>query len=127
MTESEGGKKRILVIEDEPTIGLLCRRVLTANGFEVDVVNNGLDAKKFAEEKEYTLCISDVRLPGMTGIELYAHWKTTKNPIADRLIFITGDTMNNYVRNFLKKAKRLSVMKPFGPKELMEVVRKALL
>ncbi len=127
MTESEGGKKRILVIEDEPTIGLLCKRVLTANGFDVDVVNNGLDAKKLAEEKDYALCISDVRLPGMTGIELYEHWKATKNPIAERLVFITGDTMNNYVRDFLKKAERLSVMKPFGPRELMAVVRKALL
>jgi len=127
MKEPKGGKKRILVIEDEPNIGLLCRRVLTENGFEVDVVDNGLDAKKLADGKEYTLCISDVRLPGMTGIELYEHWRATQNPIADRLVFITGDTMNNYVRNFLKKAKRLSVMKPFGPNELMEVVRKALL
>jgi DNA-binding response OmpR family regulator len=53
VTESEGSKKRILVIEDEPTIGLLCRRVLTASGFDVDVVNNGLDAKKVADEKPF--------------------------------------------------------------------------
>ena len=106
MTESEGSKKRILVVEDEPTIGLLCKRVLTASGFDVDVVNNGLDAKKVTEEKDYALCVSDIRLPGMTGIQLYEHWKATKNPIAERLIFITGDTMNNYVRDFLKKTDR---------------------
>ncbi|MCX6011019.1 MAG: response regulator [Chloroflexi bacterium] len=127
MTDSEGSKKRILVVEDEPTIGLLCKRVLTASGFDVDVVNNGLDAKKVAEEKDYALCVSDVRLPGMTGIELYEHWKLTKNPIAERLIFITGDTMNNYVRDFLKKTDRLCVMKPFEPEDLVEAVRKALL
>ena len=127
MTDSEGSKKRILVVEDEPTIGLLCKRVLTASGFDVDVVNNGLDAKKVAEEKDYALCVSDVRLPGMTGIELYEHWKLTKNPIAERLIFITGDTMNNYVRDFLKKTDRPCVMKPFEPEDLVKAVRKALL
>lgn len=127
MTEPEGSKKRILVIEDEPTIGLLCKRVLTASGFDVDVVNNGLDAKKVAEEKDYALCVSDVRLPGMTGIELYEHWKATKNPIAERVVFITGDTMSNYIRDFLKKAERSSVMKPFEPEDLVEAVRKALL
>lgn len=127
MTEPEGSKKRILVIEDEPTIGLLCKRVLTASGFDVDVVNNGLDAKKVAEEKDYALCVSDVRLPGMTGIELYEHWKATKNPIAERVVFITGDTMSNYIRDFLKKAERSSIMKPFEPEDLVEAVRKALL
>lgn len=127
MTEPKGSKKRILVIEDEPTIGLLCKRVLTASGFDVDVVNNGLDAKKVAEEKDYALCVSDVRLPGMTGIELYEHWKATKNPIAERVVFITGDTMSNYIRDFLKKAERSSVMKPFEPEDLVEAVRKALL
>jgi two-component system NtrC family sensor kinase len=126
VTDSEGSKKRILVVEDEPTIGLLCKRVLTASGFDVDVVNNGLDAKKVAEEKDYALCVSDVRLPGMTGIELYEHWKATQNPIAERLIFITGDTMNNYVRDFLKKTDRPSVMKPFEPEDLVKAVRKAL-
>jgi two-component system NtrC family sensor kinase len=127
VTESEASKKRILVIEDEPTVGLLCKRVLTANGFDVDVVTNGIDAKKVSGEKDYALCISDVRLPGMTGIELYEHWKATQNPLAGRLVFITGDTMNNYIRDFLKQAKRPSVMKPFEPEELVEVVRKALL
>jgi two-component system NtrC family sensor kinase len=126
VTESEGSKKMILVIEDEPVLGLLCRRVLTASGFDVDVVNNGLDAKKVTEEKDYALCVSDIRLPGMTGIQLYEHWKATKNPIAERLIFITGDTMNNYVRDFLKKTDRPSVMKPFEPGDLVKAVRKAL-
>jgi two-component system NtrC family sensor kinase len=127
VTELEGSRKRILVIEDEPTIGLLCQRVLTAGGFDVDVVTNGLDAKKVAEQRNYALCISDVRLPGMTGIELYEHWKETKNPIAGRLVFITGDTMNNYIRDFLRKTDRPNVMKPFEPDELVAVVRKALL
>ncbi len=127
MTKSESSPKKILVIEDEPILGLLCKRVLSGSGFDVDVVNNGLDAKKVADEKDYALCVSDIRLPGMTGIELYEYWQTTENPIAGRVIFITGDTMNNYVRDFLKKTARPCVMKPFEPEDLVEAVRKALL
>jgi two-component system NtrC family sensor kinase len=127
VTKSEGSRKRALVVEDEPAIGLLCQRVLSASSFDVDVVSDGIEAKKVAEKKSYDLCISDVRLPGMTGIELYEHWQATKNPIAQRVVFITGDTMNNYIRDFLKKTDRPSVMKPFGPGELMAAVRKALL
>ncbi|MGD9117145.1 MAG: response regulator [Dehalococcoidia bacterium] len=127
MTESKGTKKRILIIEDEPTVGLLCKRVLSTNGFEVDVVTNGMDAKKISGEKDYALCVSDVRLPGMTGIELYEHWKATNNPIAERLVFITGDTMNKYIRDFLRETDRPSVMKPFDPEELVEAVHKVLL
>jgi two-component system NtrC family sensor kinase len=127
MAESKGTKKRVLIVEDEPTIGLLCQRVLSVSGFDVDVVSNGIEARKVAEEKDYDICISDIRLPGMTGIELYEHWEATKNPIAKRVIFITGDTMNNYIRDFLEKADRPSVMKPFGPAELMAAVCKALL
>ena len=127
MENSEGIKKRILVIEDEPVLGLLCKRVLRGSGYDVDVVDNGLDAKKLTEEQEYALCVSDIRLPGMTGIELYGHWKETNNPITEKLIFITGDTMNNYVRDFLKEVKRPCVMKPFEPEDLVEAVNKALL
>ena len=126
MTKSESSKKRILVIEDEPILGLLCKRVLKGSGFDVEVVNNGQDAKKVAEEKDYDVCVSDIRLPGMTGIELYGHWKETNNPIAERVVFITGDTMNNYVRDFLKKIDRPSVMKPFEPEDLVAAVRQML-
>ena len=126
MAKSESSKKRILVIEDEPILGLLCKRVLKGSGFDVEVVNNGQDAKKVAEEKDYDVCVSDIRLPGMTGIELYGPWKETNNPIAERVVFITGDTMNNYVRDFLKKIDRPSVMKPFEPEDLVAAVRQML-
>jgi two-component system NtrC family sensor kinase len=127
MNKPESSRKKILVIEDEPVLGLLCRRVLTASGFDVDVVDNGVDAKRVTETKDYDLCVSDIRLPGMTGIELYEHWKKSKKPIAERVIFITGDTMNNYVRDFLKKTDRPCVMKPFEPEDLVQAVHKALL
>ena len=44
-------KKRALVIEDEPIIGRLCRKILSVDGFEVDIAFNGLIAKDMTDEK----------------------------------------------------------------------------
>ncbi len=41
MKNFSGGAKRILVVEDEPAINAVCRRVLTSEGFEVDIAVNG--------------------------------------------------------------------------------------
>jgi len=71
MNQSETCKKKILVVEDEPIVGRLCTRILAAEGFDVDVVNNGLSAKEVAIGSDYNLCISDIKLPGITGIQLY--------------------------------------------------------
>jgi two-component system, NtrC family, sensor kinase len=126
MAELQTAKKKILVIEDELIVGRLCQRVLTGDGFEVDLVNNGLHARETAAEKTYDCCVSDIRLPGITGIDLYQHWKTGGNPLADRLIFITGDTLNNTTQDFLERSGTPCIMKPFTPEELGLAVQKAL-
>ncbi len=126
MVKPENGKKRILVVEDEAVLGRLCQRVLAADGFEVDLANNGLTAREIAAEKDYDLCISDIRLPGITGMQLYEHWKNSGNPLAERLIFVTGDTLNNTIQDFLEHSGRPCIMKPFDPRELSSAVRKAV-
>ncbi len=126
MVQSEKRKKRILVVEDEVILGRVCSRVLTAEGFEVEVVNNGLAAREITANKDFDLCVSDIRLPGLNGIQLYEHWKKSHNPIADKLIFITGDTMSYNVQDFLTQSGRPCIMKPFHPEELVKAVREAI-
>ena len=126
MTKSESRKKKILVVEDEPIIGRLCKRVLDAEGYDVDVVDNGESAKEKATNTDYNLCISDIRLPGITGIQLYKHWETSNKNLARKVIFITGDTLNQNIQTFLNKSGRLCIMKPFSPDDLIAAVRKIL-
>jgi CheY-like chemotaxis protein len=64
-------RKIVLVVEDEPGIARICVRTLTAEGFQVDVAVNGQVALEMWREKDYDLCISDIRTPHMTGIELF--------------------------------------------------------
>lgn len=79
--------KRSLVVEDEPAIRVLCLRVLTGEGFEVDIAVNGKVAQDMIEKKQYDLCLLDIRTPVMTGNELY-QWLKEKHPqLAGRVIF----------------------------------------
>ena len=73
MKDFSAGVKRILVIEDEPAICELCRRVLSGEGFEVDIAVDGRMAQEMIAKRQYDLYLIDIRLPVMDGKELYAH------------------------------------------------------
>ncbi|OGN99191.1 MAG: hypothetical protein A2Y58_02000 [Chloroflexi bacterium RBG_13_51_52] len=126
MTRTEKNKKKILLVEDEPIVGRLCTRILNAEGFEVDFVPDGRMAMRAVENTDYDLCVSDIRLPGLTGIELYERLKENKPELSLRMIFITGDTMNVNVRSFIQESGIPCLMKPFTPEKLVAAV-KALL
>lgn len=119
-------KKRILLVEDEPVIGRLCARILDAEGFDVDVVPDGRKAIEAVNNNNYDLCISDIRLPEITGIQLYGRLKEDYPELSLKVIFITGDTMNVNVQSFLQESGIPYLMKPFTPKDLIKKVKTLL-
>jgi len=126
MNDFSAGVKRILVVEDEPAISDVCRRVLTGEGFEVDIAVNGEVALDMIEEEQYDLCLIDVRTPTMNGKELYL-WLEEKHPeLAGGALFTTGDVMAGDTQSFLEQAARPFLPKPFTPEELKAIVRQAL-
>ncbi len=120
------GVKRTLVVEDETTISDVCLRVLVGEGFEVDIAVQGKVAQDMIDKKQYDLCLIDIRLPAMTGKELY-QWVKEKHPqLASRVIFTTGDVMGGDTQIFLEQAGRPFLPKPFTPDELKAMVRQML-
>ena len=67
---------RVLVVEDEPKVAAAVRRGLEAEGFAVDVANNGNDGRWMAEENDYDVLILDIMLPRLSGNELCAHLRS---------------------------------------------------
>jgi DNA-binding response OmpR family regulator len=118
--------KRILVVEDEPSIGNMCQRVLTREGFEVDVAVNASLARDTIEKKEYHVCLVDIRTPQMSGVELY-QWLQKKHPeAANRVIFTTGSLIGEETQAFIRESGRPFLPKPFTPGELTEIIEKSL-
>ncbi len=126
MGNSGAGIKRILVVEDESAISAICRRILTSEGFEVDIAINGKIAQDILKKKQYDLCLIDIRTPTMNGKELY-QWLKEKYPQqVDRVIFTTGDVMGGDTLTFIEQAGRPYLPKPFTPNELKAIIRETL-
>ncbi|UCD66547.1 MAG: hybrid sensor histidine kinase/response regulator [Deltaproteobacteria bacterium] len=70
--EIERRIKRILVADDSITVREVERKMLVAQGYEVDVAVDGMDAWNTVRENEYDLLISDIDMPRMNGFELVA-------------------------------------------------------
>ncbi len=92
----------------------------------MDIAVNGRIAQDMIEEKQYDLCLIDMRTPQMSGKELY-QWLKEKHPrLASRVIFTTGDVMSGDVQSFLEQAARPFLPKPFTPSELRAIVKDTL-
>jgi CheY-like chemotaxis protein len=116
-------KKKALVVEDEPIISRVCQRVLTADGYEVETAMNGLIAMQMVTEKSYDLCLSDIRTPGMNGIELYRYMQQACPDLARKVIFTTGDVLSGNIEEFLKKVNLPYLAKPFAPDDLSAAIK----
>ena len=124
--ENDYKKKRILAIDDEPIIIRVSVKVLTAEGFDVDVACNGLVAKDMARKVEYDFFLSDIRTPAMNGMQFYEYLRQEQPGLENRVIFTTGDVMSPEVKTFLSKRNNLFLVKPFTPDELRTIIGKAL-
>jgi len=126
MKNSSASAKRVLVVEDEPAISTVCQRVLTGEGFEVDIAVQGKVAQDMLEEKQYDLCLIDIRLPAMDGKELHRWLKKEHPKVADGVIFTTGDVMGGDTQIFLEQTAKPCLDKPFAPDELQTIVTETL-
>lgn len=126
MKQSKGGSKRILVVEDEPAICQVCLRTLTAEGFDVDIAVNGAIAEEMLGETDYDLCLIDIRTPIMNGNELYQHILDKHPDFTGKIIFTTGDVLDEKLTSLLDGSKRPYLPKPFTPDELRSIVKEAL-
>ncbi len=73
------------------------------------------------------LCLVDIKIPAMSGKELY-HWLQSKHPWqAGRVIFTTGDVMGEDTKDFLEQTERPFLTKPFTPGEVRDIMRETLL
>jgi len=61
---------KVLVVEDEPTLARGLQTGLEAEGYAVDVANDGLDGLWFARENEYDVILLDIMLPGLNGYKV---------------------------------------------------------
>jgi signal transduction histidine kinase len=114
---------RVLVVEDEPTVGGLIADVLRDEGMRVDVLRDGESALDRAEHEEYDLVICDLKMPGMDGQKFFQSLGKRRNPLQGHVLFVTGDVVAPRTQEFLERHRLPYVAKPFRVEELSRAVR----
>ena len=125
-SEREGVGKKVLVIDDEETILHMVREALTGHGYEVDVVPDGETALRRLNQTSYDLALCDWKMPGLNGQQVYERLRASNPKLSDRMIFITGDVVNDKAQRFLRECKKVCLTKPFSLTEFRAAIGKAL-
>lgn len=117
---------KILIVDDEPRILQFMSILLHGEGYEVETLDNAHDALDRLKSKTYDLILLDIKLRGMSGIELYQRTQKIAESIAKSIVFITGDVEGALTRDFLSKTKAQHLAKPFGPEKLKKDIKRIL-
>ena len=120
-------KYPVLVIEDEPSVMSFVRAALERSGYSVVTAATGADALKVLPRQEFLGVISDMRTPGgVDGADVHDWLRSHRPELSSRLIFITGDIVNEETAATLRRTGAPCVEKPFRVQQFMSVVEKVL-
>jgi DNA-binding response OmpR family regulator len=125
--QSQQGQKRILAVDDEPDLTLICSLALQYHGFKVDTFNDAQEALSNFKPDYYDLVILDIKMPNMDGFELYDKIKKKDEKV--KICFLTASEL--YYEEFRKKEysaldKNLFLKKPIDNDDLLKEVNKIM-
>ena len=103
----------ILVIDDEASVRVALQRYLSSRGHEVETTASGKEALARMREDAFDAVIVDMRMPDLSGEQLFQELKARDESYAERVIFTTGQLVDDSVRSFLASTGRPRVPKPF--------------
>jgi CheY-like chemotaxis protein len=106
----------VLVIDDEPSIRMALKRFFSKRHWLVDEAGDGaaaLRALLAADAPDYTLIVSDLKMPGLSGIDLHDRLMTERPSLIKRMIFSTGDVASPDARAFIERVHVPVLQKPF--------------
>ena len=116
----------ILVVDDEEPVITLMTEILALDGHRVTPAFNGAEALALLSAGDYDLILSDVRMPAVGGPTFFEILQTTRPDLLIKVLFVTGDTMSQSTQEFLQRAARPVLSKPFDPERLRQMVRENL-
>jgi DNA-binding NtrC family response regulator len=117
--------QRILIIDDEPDMLMLLRMMIEENtDYEVETTNNPSEGIKLFSEKDYDLVITDLKMPGLDGIELFDEFQEIKPDIP--VVMITAYGSIETADEAMKKGIADFITKPFRKDSILFTINRAI-
>jgi len=116
--------KAALIIDDEPTIRAALRRYFTRRGWTVEEAADGAAGLALIEShgNDFGVVISDLRMPGFSGIELHDRLASANPEMLRRFVFSTGDVASGEAASFVQRTKCPVLQKPFELRMLDSII-----
>ena len=114
--------RKALVVDDEESNAALVKRVLAGAGYDVESTTLSRRALVMIERTAYDAVVADVKMPELSGQELYGRVCQIRPEMARRFIFITGDIDGEDTRQFLNETRCSYFLKPFNLEKLTAAV-----
>jgi len=116
-------KETVLIADDERAIREVCMRAIQEDGYQIHAVASGAEAVEAAREKHFDLFLTDLRMPGLSGLEAY-------NAIHELNSDIIGVAMTGYATmeaaiQALQLGFHDFILKPFSPEDVRKAVARA--
>ncbi|MDX2010630.1 MAG: PAS domain S-box protein [Myxococcaceae bacterium] len=109
---------RVLLVEDTDGVREVTRRLLVRAGYDVDVASDGDAGLRRVGERAYDLVVTDLRMPGKSGVELASLLRAERPSLP--VVFLTG-----YATEEIPEALRAgtrTLLKPFRTEDLLEAI-----
>ena len=89
--------QRVLVVDDDHSVGEMIQSVLTVNGVEAKYINDPIKAVYFLQRGNYDIALIDLHMPIVNGIEL-ATWVMRKCPLITTILMSGAGTSDDYLK-----------------------------
>lgn len=118
-------ERRVLVVDDEETVGIGMSEMLKDAGFNAFYVTSGKDALEAFNRNTYSLVFMDMVMPGMNGLETYRHIKKLNSQT--KVVLFTGyfkDADKAIYEGVREGMIDVSIRKPFFTEEIVNAAKK---
>ena len=124
-SDNPGSGARVLVVDDEPVILMVARRILEAEGYRVETFSDALEGRDRIERgaRDFDAIMLDLRMPGpFDGYALASRILEVHPGLSAKLIVMSGDRLSEDYEAITKAPGVTVLPKPFATEELLRVV-----
>jgi DNA-binding response OmpR family regulator len=115
--------KRILLVDDDPDILTLERKILEREGYAIETADDGAEAMQLLAGTEYDLLLLDIMMPGIDGFEVSRSLQKEQGKKTVPVVFVTARDDPDSMREGFRSGGTVFLSKPFTANQLVRLVK----